>query len=129
MEIKYLQVVGRPSTDEGRRSEFVGAVTDITNHGERKNRAEERAYLADAQKLSQTGSWAWSPEVGIKYWSEECYRVQGFDPRDGLPRFEELFQRMHPDWNANQPSKHARFADDRSRKMGDAFVVSLISVS
>src|SRR6266436_564940 len=96
--IKYLQVVGRPSTDEGRRSEFVGAVTDITNH----RRAEEslrisEAYLADAQKLSQTGSWAWSPEVGIKYWSEECYRVQGFDPRDGLPRFEELFQRIHPD--------------------------------
>ena len=60
----YLQVVGRPSTDEGRRSEFVGAVTDITNH----RRAEEslrksEAYLADAQKLSQTGSWAWSPEV------------------------------------------------------------------
>jgi PAS domain S-box-containing protein len=96
--IKYLQVVGRPSTDEGCHSEFVGAVTDITNH----RRAEEslrksEAYLADAQKLSQTGSWAWSPEVGIKYWSEECYRVQGFDPRDGLPRFEELFQRIHPD--------------------------------
>ena len=96
--IKYLQVVGRPSTNEGRSSEIVGAVTDITNH----RRAEEslrksEAYLADAQKLSQTGSWAWSPEVGIKYWSEECYRVQGFDPRDGLPRFEELFQRMHPD--------------------------------
>ena len=54
-------------------------------------------YLAEAQKLSHTGSWAWGPEVGIKYWSEECYRVQGFDPRDGLPRFEELFQRIHPD--------------------------------
>jgi len=54
-------------------------------------------YLAEAQKLSQTGSWAWSPEAGIKYWSEECYRVQGFDPIDGPPRFEELFQRIHPD--------------------------------
>ena len=38
--IKYLQVVGRPSTDEGRRSEFVGAVTDITNH----KRAEEKIH-------------------------------------------------------------------------------------
>jgi PAS domain S-box-containing protein len=53
--------------------------------------------LADAQKLSQTGSWAWSPDKDITYWSEECYRVQGFDPQDGLPRFEELFQRIHPD--------------------------------
>ena len=29
------------------------------------------AYLADAQKLSQTGSWAWSLETGFKNWSEE----------------------------------------------------------
>jgi PAS domain S-box-containing protein len=36
--IKYVQVVGRPSADEGHRSEFVGAVTDITNH----RRAEEK---------------------------------------------------------------------------------------
>ncbi len=31
------------------------------------------------------------------HWSEECYRVLGFDPRDGLPRTEELIQRIHPD--------------------------------
>jgi PAS domain S-box-containing protein len=95
---KYLPVVSRPSIDDRRDSEFVRAVTDSTD----QKRAEEslrksEAYLADAQKLSQTGSWAWSPEAGIKYWSEECYRVQGFDPLDGLPRFEELFQRIHPD--------------------------------
>jgi len=56
------------------------------------------AYLAEAQKLSHTGSWAWSPSSGeIRYWSEECYRVQGFDPKGGLPRYEEFFQSVHPD--------------------------------
>ena len=56
------------------------------------------AYLAEAQRLSHTGSWAWSPLSGdIRYWSEECYRVQGFDPKGGQPRFEEFFQRVHPD--------------------------------
>jgi PAS domain S-box-containing protein len=56
------------------------------------------AYLAEAQRLSHTGSWAWSPLSGdIRYWSEECYRVQGFDPKGGQPRFEEFFQRIHPD--------------------------------
>src|SRR6202521_1857483 len=55
------------------------------------------AYLAEAQRLSQTGSWAWSPDQDIWYWSEECYRVLSFDPKDGLPRFEEFFQRIHPD--------------------------------
>ena len=83
---------------EGRRDEGVAFVLDLT---ERK-RAEEKlrqseAYLAEAQKLSHTGSWAWSPDTDVRYWSEECYRVLGFDPRDGLPRMEELIQRIHPD--------------------------------
>src|SRR5205814_1396326 len=96
--VKYLRVVSRPSTDEGRRSEFVGAVTDITD----QRRAEEslresESFLAEAQKVSHTGSWAWSPDTDVRYWSEECYRVLGFDPRDGLPRTEELIQRIHPD--------------------------------
>jgi PAS domain S-box-containing protein len=56
------------------------------------------AYLAEAQRLSHTGSWAWSPLSGdIRYWSEECYRVQGFDPKGGLPRYGEFFQTVHPD--------------------------------
>ena len=56
------------------------------------------AYLAEAQRLSHTGSWAWSPHTGdIRYWSEECFRVQGFDPKGRQPRFEEFFQRVHPD--------------------------------
>jgi C4-dicarboxylate-specific signal transduction histidine kinase len=55
------------------------------------------AYLAEAQRLSHTGSWAWSPEEGIRYWSEECYRVLSFDPQGGLPQHEDFIQRLHPD--------------------------------
>ncbi len=55
-------------------------------------------YLAEAQKLSHTGSWASMPAVGeIRYLSEECYRVLGFDPHGGQPRYEMFFQRIHPD--------------------------------
>jgi PAS domain S-box-containing protein len=56
------------------------------------------AYLAEAQRLSRTGSWARVSATGaMTYWSEECYRLLGFDPRDGLPRFETFLQRVHPD--------------------------------
>src|SRR5215475_158271 len=63
-----------------------------------KTLRESEAYLAEAQRLSQTGSWAWNPATGdIRYWSEECFRVLGFDPQGPLPRFEEFLPRVHPE--------------------------------
>jgi PAS domain S-box-containing protein len=61
-------------------------------------RRESEAYLAEAQRLSHTGSWAWAPATGeIRYWSDETYRVLGFDPKAGPPRFEKFFGRLHPE--------------------------------
>jgi PAS domain S-box-containing protein len=97
--VKYVHVVARALNDESGSVEFVGAVMDVTA----AKRAEEtlresEAYLAEAQRLSHTGSWASTPATGdIRYWSEECYRVLGFDPHGGQPRFETFFQRIHPD--------------------------------
>jgi PAS domain S-box-containing protein len=54
------------------------------------------AYLAEAQALSQAGSAAYNNST-ILYWSEETYRILGFDPRDGLPTYEAVAQRTHPD--------------------------------
>ena len=59
---------------------------------------ESQAYLAEAQRLSQTGSWAWNPTTGeTRYWSQECFRVLGFDPAMHPPQFETFLQRIHPD--------------------------------
>jgi len=50
---------------------------------------ESEAYLAEAQRLSRTGSRAWAPATGeIRHWSEESHRMLGFDPHGGQPRFE-----------------------------------------
>lgn len=75
------------------------SATDIEDlkQAEQKLRQSE-AYLAEAQRLSQTGSWAWIPATGeISYWSEECFRLLGFDPNAGPPRIEALYERIHPE--------------------------------
>jgi PAS domain S-box-containing protein len=54
------------------------------------------AYLAEAQRLSHTGSFGWNVSSGEIYWSDETYRMVGFD-RSTKPTFELVYQRIHPD--------------------------------
>ncbi|MFY9688921.1 MAG: sigma 54-interacting transcriptional regulator [Candidatus Acidiferrales bacterium] len=97
-EVRYIRCVGVPLVDSQSLKKYVGSAIDVTEHEILTQELRRReAYLAEAQRLSQTGSWAWSPDQDIRYWSEECYRVLSFDPQDGLPQFEEFFQRIHPD--------------------------------
>jgi PAS domain S-box-containing protein len=114
--IKHLRVLARVLEPSPGDLEYVGAVMDVTA----AKRAEEtlresEAYLAEAQRLSHTGSWAWAPATGeIRYWSEENYRLQGFDPRGGQPRFETFFQRLHPDDQARVRKTLDAAARDKS---------------
>lgn len=88
---------------QGNIQRWYVAATDIEDlkQAEQKLRQSE-AYLAEAQRLSHTGSWAGTPAANrITYWSEECYRVLGFDPHAGLPHFETFFQRIYPDDQAH----------------------------
>src|SRR5882762_10428764 len=97
--VKHVHVVAHALSDESGSVEFVGAMMDVTVAKQAEETLREsEAYLAEAQRLSHTGSWAGAPGTGeIRYRSEECYRVLGFDPHRGVPRFETFFQRIHPD--------------------------------
>ena len=80
---------------------------DLTKR-KRAERAERRgaealrrseAYLAEAERLSHTGTWAVNlkGERTIVYWSEESYRIYGLDPLQGLPTRDGVWQQVHPD--------------------------------
>jgi len=56
------------------------------------------AHLAEAQRLSHMGSWVWQVAGGdALHLSDEWYRIYRFDPRRGMPRWEERLQRVHPE--------------------------------
>src|SRR5258708_2013110 len=96
---KHVHVVAHALGDKSGGIEFFGAVMDTTE----SHRAEEalrrsESYLAEAQRLTHTGSWAWlvAGRVAL-HLSEEWYRLYGFDPEKGPPTREERMQRVHPE--------------------------------
>lgn len=96
--VKNVQAIAHVLQDVSGNREYVGAVTDITKRktAEEALRSSE-AYLAEAQKLSKTGSFAWSPTADTTYFSEECHRLLGFEPQGASPPpFETIMQRIYP---------------------------------
>jgi PAS domain S-box-containing protein len=97
--IKFVHVVAHALKDQSEGIEFVGAVMDVTaaKQTEEALRRTE-SYLAEAQRLTHTGSGAWRlPGWDALYLSEEWYRIYGFDPQEGLSAWEKRLQRMHPE--------------------------------
>jgi PAS domain S-box-containing protein len=87
-----------PLRDEhGNIIKWYGTNSDI----EDRKQAEEalrrgEAYLAEAQRLSLTGSFGWIPSNGTIHWSEQSYRIFEYD-RTEVPTIEKIMNRVHPD--------------------------------
>jgi PAS domain S-box-containing protein len=114
--VKHVHIVAHAQRDESDEVEFVGAVMDTTE----SKRAEEalrrsESYLAEAQRLTHTGSWAWQVAGrDALHLSEEWYRIYGFDPEDGLPAWEKRLQRIHPEDRAKWEEATDRAIGEKS---------------
>lgn len=97
----FLSRVEPLRASDGTLLQWVGVNLDI----EEGKKAEDllrrsEAHLAEAQRLSHTGAVRYNG-TAILFASEETYRIWGFDPAQGLPGREVVFQRIHPgdrDW-------------------------------
>jgi PAS domain S-box-containing protein len=102
--IEALKVGATDYVFKTRLSRIVPSVQRALREAEERihlTRAEEglrrsEAYLAEAQKLSHTGSFGWDVSSGKIYWSQEAYRIFGYDPPTE-PTLELVFHRIHPE--------------------------------
>src|SRR6516165_2328250 len=93
-----------PLLDErGKIVKWYGSSVDI----EDQKRAQERivqeekerrseAFLAEAQRLSHSGSWSFTPSGICDYWSPELYKILRFDPAKGIPTIADYLALVHP---------------------------------
>jgi len=98
---RWFQARGLPLRDtEGRVTAWYLLLTDIDD---RKKAEEElrrsKAYLTEAQRLSRTGSFGCRLSTGEMIWSEETFRIYGYD-LSTQPAVERVLQRVHPEERA-----------------------------
>jgi formate hydrogenlyase transcriptional activator len=96
-EVRYVRCVGVPYVGSQNLKKYVGSAIDVTEHELLTQELRRReAYMAEAQRLSRTGSFGWKPDTGEIVWSEETYRIFEYD-RSVKPTIDSLVQRVHPE--------------------------------
>jgi PAS domain S-box-containing protein len=84
-----------------RTSQLMAVNRELTSEVLQRQRAEEalqrsEAYLAEAQRISHTGSFGWDVSSGQIFWSEETFRIFEYDPAN-KPTVEVILRRTHPE--------------------------------
>src|SRR6267142_1527526 len=77
------------------RFSHVAAVAIERSHAEEDLRRSQH-YLAEAQKLSHSGSWAFNAS-GFQYWSAELFNIHGLAPGGKAPSLPEYLALVHPE--------------------------------
>src|SRR6202166_2008442 len=100
-----------------RTSQLTAVNRELTNEVLQRQRAEEalqrsEAYLAEAQRISHTGSFGWDVSSGQIFWSEETFRIFEYDS-SVQPTEELVFRRTHPEDRALVRRSIDRAAQDR----------------
>ena len=96
-EVRYVRYVGAPVIENQRLKKYVGTAIDVTEHELLTQKLRRReAYLAEAQRLSHTGSFGRGVLSDDIAWSDETFRIFEYD-RATRPTCEMILQRVHPD--------------------------------
>src|SRR5215475_13577620 len=98
-EYRWHRTLCVPLRDrQGRITHWYGLSIDVDEAKKAEDQLRRsEAWLTQAQRLSRTGSWVYDPVMSrYTYWSDEGYRIWGFDPLLGLPSRGDVWRRIHP---------------------------------
>jgi PAS domain S-box-containing protein len=96
-EIRHIRCVGAPVVENGILKGIVGNAIDVTEHEVLTQELRRReAYLAEAQRLSHTGSFGWRPGCGENVWLDETYRIFEYDSATKVT-LDMIVERVHPE--------------------------------
>lgn len=85
------------STFEGSEA-FVATILDVTDRRVASEQlAQSEARLLEAQRIGRMGHWEWAVASGELYWSDQVYRIFGYEPQEMTPTYEGLLDAVHPD--------------------------------
>lgn len=95
--LKYAHAVAHPIENRAGRPLFLGSIQDITERkiAEDKLRISS-AYLAEAQRVSSTGSFFWRVASGEIIWSDQVFHMFGYEPGSEMS-LERIGARVHPE--------------------------------
>jgi PAS domain S-box-containing protein len=118
-EFRWHRTRGEPLRDrQGRIVQWYGLSIDIDEAKKAVDRLRRsEAYLAEAQRLSHSGVSAYN-ETAVLYGSDETYRIWGFDPAQGVPSLEAVFQRIHPDDREQMRAEIQSVVSEKKRLLG-----------
>ena len=107
----FLSSTQRRAVESLRRSRddlLVAARTKSENEGALRS---SQTYLAEAQRLSRTGSFGWNAHSGEIFWSEESFRIFGYDNTQSVT-LDMVLERVHPEDRALVQSTLDRASGD-----------------
>ncbi|MEW6154996.1 MAG: EAL domain-containing protein [Actinomycetota bacterium] len=98
-EVRWLEGRGAPAASPTPgANRYVGTsldVTDLQRAAQALRQSEER--LAEAQRVAHLGSWSLSLEQDVLEWSDETYRLLGYEPGEVEASIETFLARLHPE--------------------------------
>jgi PAS domain S-box-containing protein len=113
-ELRFVRCVGRAVRENGVVTQLIGTCMDITEQEQMTiELRRSEAYLAEAQRLSHTGSFGWNISRNQLSWSDETFRIFEHDRTRLKPTLEAVMERVHPDDRKFVQEKIDRILRDR----------------